>query len=120
MAYGSHITLTGTLTRNPELHDNPAKKYPMCNMTVAVRHTKPTQKDPSPDTSFINIIAFGKLATNCAQSLKKGDNVIVAGKLKDRHYEHQGQPRTTREVVADNIGHSLRYATTRATKNRTL
>lgn len=58
------------------------------------------------------------LAENCAESLKKGDRIIVNGRFQMRTWETQdGQTRNKIEVVARVIGPSLEWATTSITKN---
>jgi single-strand DNA-binding protein len=51
------------------------------------------------------------MAENAAESLRKGQRVIVAGRLKNRPYEDKdGNKRTSLEMTADEIGPSLRWA----------
>ena len=53
-----------------------------------------------------------------SNSLHKGARVVVTGRLEQRSYETQdGEKRSVVEVVADEIGPSLRWATVDITKN---
>jgi single-strand DNA-binding protein len=73
------------------------------------------------DASFFRVTLWRQLAENAAESLRKGDRVIVVGRLKARSWETpEGDKRSTVEIEADEIGPSLRWATAkpeRATAN---
>ncbi len=58
-------------------------------------------------TNWYTVIAFRQLATNCAQSLSKGDRVLVAGKLKIRDWDNGERTGTSVEIDADAIGLDL-------------
>ena len=61
--------------------------------------------------SFFNVTAWGDLGENAAASLTKGSRVIVSGRLEQRSYEtQQGEKRSVVEIVADEVGPSLRWA----------
>ena len=63
-------------------------------------------------TSFFNVVAWGDMAENISDTLGKGNRVIVNGRLEQRSWEtDQGEKRSVVEVVADEIGPSLRWAT---------
>lgn len=70
-------------------------------------------------TSFFNVVCFGSLAENVAGSLLKGTRAIVTGRLEQRSYEAQdGEKKNVVEIVADEIGPSLRWATAEVVKVR--
>ena len=53
-----------------------------------------------------------------AESVQKGTRVIVTGRLDQRSWETQdGEKRSKIEIVADEVGPSVRYATAAVTKN---
>ena len=57
------------------------------------------------------------LAENVSASLRKGARVMVTGRLEQRSWEtDQGEKRSVVEVVADEIGPSLRWATAEVTR----
>jgi single-strand DNA-binding protein len=63
-------------------------------------------------TSYFNITAWGTLGENAAATLTKGSRVIVTGRLEQREYTNRdGDKRTAIEIVADELGPSLRWAT---------
>jgi single-strand DNA-binding protein len=55
------------------------------------------------DTSWWQVTAFGRQAEAAAEQLRKGDLVIVMGKVKQREWEKDGVKRTTAEVTADEV-----------------
>ena len=58
-----------------------------------------------------NVTAWDTLGENIAASLTKGTRVIVTGRLEQREYEtKEGEKRNVVEIVADEIGPSLRWA----------
>jgi single-strand DNA-binding protein len=51
-------------------------------------------------------------AENLAESLTKGDRVMVTGRLRQRSWETpQGEKRSVTELEADEVGASLKWAT---------
>ena len=67
--------------------------------------------------SFFDVVCWREMAENAAESLSKGSRVIVTGRLEQRSWEQEGQKRSKVEVVADEIGPSLRWANAVVTKN---
>jgi single-strand DNA-binding protein len=59
------------------------------------------------DTIFWSVSCWRAAAENVADSLLKGQPVIVHGRLKERGYEKDGQHRTSLEIDATTIGHDL-------------
>ncbi len=110
MALSSSVTLVGNLTRDPEL------RYTTSGMGVvgiglAVNHRRQVNGEWQEETSFFNVTAFGDLGENVAASLNKGQRVLVTGRLQQREYETKdGEKRSVVEVIADEIGPSLRWA----------
>jgi single-strand DNA-binding protein len=85
-------------------------------MAVNRRYQKNGQWEEQ--TSFFNVTAWGTLGENASNSLHKGARILVSGRLEQRSWETQeGDKRSVVEVVADEIGPSLRWATVEVTKN---
>ena len=69
-------------------------------------------------TSFFNVTCWRDLAQNVSESLEKGARVVVTGRLEQRSWETQdGERRSVVEIVADEVGPSLRWATAEISKN---
>ena len=107
------ITVVGNVTQDPELKFTNSGMAQV-KLSIAVnRKVKEVET-----TSFFNIVAWGSLAENVANSLHKGNRVIVAGRLEQRTWEtDKGEKRNTVEIIADEIAPSLRWATAAVTKN---
>ncbi|MGX5771759.1 single-stranded DNA-binding protein [Microbacterium trichothecenolyticum] len=109
------VTIEGNLTGDPEYGASDAgNEY--ARFTVAVndrRLNETTNRWEDAGTVFHRVVAFNQQARNVANSLRKGDTVLVAGDLRFGTYvdKETGQTRETRDVVADNVGASLKFAT---------
>jgi len=116
----SNVTIVGNLTRDPELRFTP-KGRAVASLKVAVNaRTRDDQgewHDAEPSFFAVEILD-AVLAQNLAESLEKGSRVIVTGKLKTRSWETpDGEARSVVEIVADEIGPSLRWATATVTRS---
>lgn len=100
----------GNLTRDPELRYS-AKGTPWASVGLAVNRSRRledgTFEELAPE--FFDVVSFGDLAENVAESLVKGDAVVVAGRLEvDTYIAKDGTQRTANKIVADDVGVSLR------------
>ena len=113
----STVTLVGNLTREPELRFTQAGQA-IATLGIAVSRRYQQNGEWQEQTSFFNVTAWGQLGENAAASLNKGSRAIVTGRLEQRSYETQdGEKRSVVEVVADEIGPSLRWATAQVDRN---
>lgn len=106
-------TLEGRLTADPELRFTPSGKG-VCSFTVVCsdrRKNESTNEWEDVDPTFFNVTAWERLGENCAESLRKGDLVLVVGKIKQRSYQNRdGEKRTSyQEVTANNVGASMQF-----------
>ena len=110
------VTLVGNITRDPELRFTTGGRA-VASFGLAVNRRYQVNGEWQEQTSYFNITAWGQLGENAAQSLAKGARTIVAGRLEQREYEtREGEKRSVVEVVADEIGPSLRWATAQVEK----
>jgi single-strand DNA-binding protein len=71
-------------------------------------------------TTYWDIVCFGPQAEHIITSLAKGARVIAIGSFRTRTWTAaDGQERTTLEILAEEIGPSVRGATTEVTKTGT-
>lgn len=64
---------------------------------------------------WVKVTAFRSDAENGAESLNKGDRVVVVGRLSSEEWEDkEGQKRTSLKLMADEIGLSCKFKTVRA------
>jgi single-strand DNA-binding protein len=69
------------------------------------------------EASFFTVIVWRDQAERAAESLAKGSRVVVVGRLQQRTWTvEDGSARSTVEVVADELGPSLRWTTATTTK----
>jgi single-strand DNA-binding protein len=114
----STVTIAGTLTRDPELRFTQGGRG-VASFGVAVNRRYQQNNEWVEQTSFFNVTAWGSLGENASASLTKGARVIVTGRLEQRQYETQaGEKRSVVEIVADEIGPSLRWATAQVEKTQ--
>lgn len=107
------ITVVGNVTRTPELTFTPGGAA-KAEFGLAVNRvwTDRATNERKEQVSFFNVVCWGQLGENASQSLDKGVRVIVSGRLEQRTWEAQdGSKRERVEIVADEVGPSLRFAT---------
>lgn len=107
------VTIEGNLTGDPE-HATSEGGNEYTRFTVAVndrRLNEHTGLWEDAGTVFHRVVAFNQQARHIATSLHKGDNVLVAGDLRFGTYvdKESGQTRETRDVIAENVGASLKF-----------
>lgn len=106
-------SVTGNLTRDPEIRYT-REGQATTQMGVAVnRRWRNRETDEWEEaTSFFDVVTWRDLAENAALSLTKGMRVVVIGRLEQRTWENEdGERRSKVEIVAEEIGPSLRFAT---------
>lgn len=120
MANDLVITITGNLTRDPELRQ--AGQSQVANFAIAStprQFDKATNDWKDGETIFMDCAAWGEIGQNVAHSLRKGMAVIAQGALKSRTYQtNEGANRTVLELRVESIGPDLRRATAAVTKNQ--
>lgn len=110
MTYTSEVTLVGNLTRDPELRFTQSG-LAWCTFGLAVNYRKKKGDDWEDDPSFFNVTVWRDQADNVAESLSKGDRVIVTGRLKQRSWEtDEGDKRSVVEIAADEVAVSLKWS----------
>lgn len=119
MANGNSVTLVGNITRDPELRFTPSGQATASfGLAVNRRWQNRQTQEWEEATSFFDIVCWREMAENASESLARGSRVIVTGRLEQRSWETgEGERRSKVEVVADEIGPSLRWATAQVTKN---
>ena len=110
MASENSVTLVGNLTRDPELRYTTGGRG-VASFGLAVNRRFQRNGEWEEQVSFFNVVAWGDLGENAAASLNKGHRIVVTGRLEQRSYEtREGEKRNVVEVIADELGPSLRWA----------
>jgi single-strand DNA-binding protein len=116
---GNNVTIIGNVTKDPELRFTASGQ---ANTTFGVAVSRKWQNRQTNEweeqTSFFNVVLWREMAENAAESLTKGSRVIVTGRIEQRSYETQdGDKRNVVEIIADEVGPSLRWATAQVNRN---
>lgn len=113
------VTIVGNLTADVELKFTPqGKAVAKFSVATAERFKTPEGQWDSKNTTFWNIIVWDKQAENVADTIGKGDEVIVFGKAYTTSWEDKntGEKRSRIEVTATKVAASLSRASGRLTK----
>jgi single-strand DNA-binding protein len=113
------ITLVGNVTRDPELRFTPTGQATATfGLAVNRRWQNRQTQEWEEQTSFFDIVCWREMAENVGESITRGSRIIVSGRLEQRSWETQdGEKRSRVEVIADELGPSLRWATAQVVKN---
>jgi single-strand DNA-binding protein len=97
--------IIGNATRDPEMRYTPnGQAVTSFGVATNRRWTDRNTGEMQEQVEFHDITAWGKLAENISQIVKKGTPVYVEGRLQTRSWEGQdGAKRQKTEIVADNI-----------------
>lgn len=117
---GNSVFLVGNITRDPELRYTPSgQANASFGLAVNRRWQNRQTNEWEEATSFFDIVCWREMAEHAAESLGRGSRVMVSGRLEQRSWETQdGDKRSKVEVVADEVGPSLRWATAQVTKSQ--
>lgn len=113
MASDNTITIIGNLTAEPELRYTQSG-VAVTNCRVAVnRRIRNSQTNEWEDRldGYFTVNIWRDYAENVAESLHKGDRVMVQGRLTSRSYDdREGVTKWVTEIEADEVCPSLRWA----------
>ncbi|WP_166873409.1 single-stranded DNA-binding protein [Salinibacterium sp. ZJ450] len=112
------ITLTGFVATEPN-HRLTDKGVPITDFRLGSNHRrfdKDKQEWVDTYTNWYTISTFRGLALNSMISIKKGQRVIVTGKLRLKSWENSTKSGTAVEVDADSVGHDLTFGTSAFTR----
>jgi single-strand DNA-binding protein len=112
---GNAISFAGNLTDDPELRHTKGG-IARATFRVAVSGRR------DGEASFFTVVVWRDQAEHAAESLSNGSRVVVVGRLQQRSWTAEdGSARSAVEVLAEELGPSLRWATattTRATRSQ--
>ncbi len=112
----NHITIAGTVGRDPELRYTPSGAT-VASFGVAVNRRWKRGDEWQEETSWFDVKCWKQMAENVAESIHRGTRVIVTGRLEQRSWEtDNGEKRSKVEIIADEIAPSLRWATAQVHK----
>lgn len=95
------IIIKGRLTADPEL------KYTQSNTAVtsfSVAVNRRFAQEGQPDTDFFNVTAWSKTAEFITKYFKKGQEILIQGRLQQRSWETEtGEKRYAVDIVAEQV-----------------
>lgn len=103
--YLNKVYLYGNLTRDPEMKSLPSGS----KVTQFSLATNRVYKDQSgarqEQTEYHNIVVFGRQAETSAQFLKKGQGVLIEGRIQTRSWDDKttGEKKYRTEIIADAV-----------------
>src|SRR6201995_3281070 len=104
MANINRVTITGNLTRDPELKALPSGTA-VCALSVAVngrrKNGQTGQWEEEPN--YFDVTVWGAQGENCARYLSKGRPVAIDGRLEWREWENEQGKRQAIDIIADTV-----------------
>lgn len=94
------IFLSGNICKDIEIKYYNDKKY--IKNTIAVRRDY-KNKDGNYDSDFFNFTIWGNQAEYLEKYSKKGDKIIISGKLLNNNYEKNGEKIYSNDIQVENI-----------------
>lgn len=111
---GTTTTISGNAVADPELRFTP-QGTPVANFAVACServYDRDQRTWTDGHVSFVPVTVWRGLAENAAESIRKGQRVVVTGRLQQKSWETRDGNRASRlEMMADDIGCSLMFGT---------
>lgn len=114
----TYVTISGNVVGDPVVRATKAN-VPFVTFRVAsnVRRIDfKTGEYIDAGTNFVNVTAFRSLGVNLANSLKKGEPVLVYGRMRINQWVNGERSGTTVEIDAYNVGHDLTWGQTQYVK----
>lgn len=98
------VILVGRLTADPELRTTTSGTHVVSFSIATNRYWNDKDGSRKEETEFHNIVAWGRQADIVDQFSKKGNLILIEGRLQTRSWEgNDGQARRTTEIVTERI-----------------
>lgn len=111
----NRVTVTGNLTRDPELKAVRENGPEVCEMRIAVNGRRKDGDSWVDKPNFFDVSAWGGLGKLCRDFLSKGRGVAIDGRLDWREWDGQDEKHHEAvTIVAENIHFLPRSATSQA------
>ena len=95
------VILTGRLVADPDIRYTPnGAEVAQFRIAVNRSYRMKDQSEWQQETFFVTIIAWNRLAEKVENNFKKGDLVLVEGRLNIRSYETDGVKKWVTEIIA--------------------
>ena len=98
------VTVSGNLTREPELRNLPNGGQSVCQLRIAHNDRyKDSSGEWADRASYFDVSVWGGLGEWMANNLSKGQKVVVSGRLKWREWGEEGNKRQSVDISADSV-----------------
>ncbi len=98
------VTVSGNLTREPELRNLPNGGQSVCQLRIAHNDRyKDASGNWADRASYFDVSVWGGLGEWMAGNLTKGQKVVVSGRLKWREWGEEGNKRQAVDISADSV-----------------
>jgi len=114
--YETHVSVVGNLTANPVLRQtDDGRKVASFRLASTTRRWDAARSEYTDGkTSFFAVSCWGHLGSNVAESVRKGERVLVSGRLAVREYTvDEKSTRNSVDIEATAVGHDLTWGTSR-------
>lgn len=104
----NHVSLLGRLTKDPEVRTTQggtawARFLVAVNRRMSVEKKKEAEAKGQPTADFISCVAWGNTAELVERSFKKGDLILLEGRISTGNYERDGQRVYTTDVTVERL-----------------
>lgn len=107
------IATTGLVATDPRENTSASgaaiTSFRMASISRRFNRETGAWEDNQPNWFTVN--CYRKIAEHAAASLKKGDRIVVRGRLRIRDWDNGERSGTSMEIDADSIGHDLMFGT---------
>jgi single-strand DNA-binding protein len=112
--YETLVTVVGNVMDNPRMRrtEQGTDVASFRIASTARRKDRETGDWVDGNKLYVSVSCWRQLALNAVDSLRKGDPVVISGRLSTREYEKDGQRRSSFELEANALGHDLSRGTT--------
>ncbi len=98
------VFLTGRLVADPDVRYTPnGAEVAQFRIAVNRSYKLKDKSDWQEETFFVTIVTWSWLAEKVEKNFKKGDAVIVEGRLNIRTYEVDGTKKWITEIIANDV-----------------
>ncbi|MDQ5957507.1 MAG: single-strand DNA-binding protein [Patescibacteria group bacterium] len=112
--YLNKALIAGNLTRDPEMKSLPSGSKVTTFSVATNRVYKDANGQKKEETEYHNIVVFGRQAETSAEYLKKGQQVMIEGRIVTRSWEdaNGGGKKYRTEIIADGVQFGSRSGST--------
>lgn len=116
--FDTMLTVVGNVVDDPALRSahSGAAVASFRVASTARRYDRGSEKYIDAGKLFLTVTCWNEMAENVSRSLRKGDPIIVFGRIVSREYVKDEQARVSYEMTAEAVGHNLARGRTDFTK----